>query len=128
MGMLCTVRCEAIFNTHHTVYRSALVGRGEYPEQTPVIIIEPYENFYPKNVKEEEEFRRELLELGSQNEVTREIREIKFYRKFPTDIRHNAKIFREKLKRWVETGKLEEDSGVLVKIGDLIKRGISAFK
>ncbi|MFQ5413824.1 MAG: fatty acid CoA ligase family protein, partial [Phycisphaerae bacterium] len=40
-GMMCTVRCEAVFNAHPAVARSALVGIGPPPRQRPVIIIEP---------------------------------------------------------------------------------------
>jgi hypothetical protein len=35
--------------------------------------------------------------------LTRNVKTIAFYNKsFPVDIRHNSKIFREKLKAWAE--------------------------
>ena len=42
----------------------------------------------------------ELLEIGSRNELTKSIERIHFHPAFPVDIRHNAKIFREKLAVW----------------------------
>ena len=45
---------------------------------------------------------RELLELGNRLELTKEIRTILFHKAFPVDIRHNSKIFREKLAVWAD--------------------------
>jgi hypothetical protein len=53
----------------------------------------------------QELIRRELLELGSRYPHTRDIHKILFHPAFPVDIRHNAKIFREKLAVWT-AGKL----------------------
>ena len=39
-GTLYTIPCEAIFNNHPDVLRSALVGVGKPPNQKPVIIIQ----------------------------------------------------------------------------------------
>ncbi len=39
-----TIPCEAIFNQHPRVFRSALVGVGARGEQTPVIVVEPNED------------------------------------------------------------------------------------
>ena len=44
----------------------------------------------------------ELLEFGNRYPHTRNIRTILFHPAFPVDIRHNAKIFREKLVIWVK--------------------------
>ena len=46
------------------------------------------------------QLRQELLALGAANPLTRDIRTILFHPAFPVDIRHNAKIFREKLAMW----------------------------
>ena len=43
---------------------------------------------------------KELLELGAKFETTRSIQTILFHNSFPVDIRHNSKIFREKLAVW----------------------------
>jgi transposase-like protein len=48
------------------------------------------------------QFVDELLEMGSKYEVTKNIRDVLFYRSFPVDIRHNVKISREKLAQWAE--------------------------
>ena len=46
--------------------------------------------------------RGELLKIGAAHAHTRAIRDIHFHPDFPVDIRHNAKIFREKLAVWAE--------------------------
>jgi len=45
--ILYPVCCEAIFNAHPQVFRSALVGTGKQGKQIPVIIIEPLEGILP---------------------------------------------------------------------------------
>lgn len=98
-GMMFTIPCEAIFNQHPAVARSALVGLGRRTCQLPVIIIELDK---PRRKAEKEKITRELLELGAKSPLTQNIKHVFFYKEFPTDIRHNAKIFREKLKYWAE--------------------------
>ena len=49
---------------------------------------------------DEDTLRRELLALGAAHPHTRGIQTILFHPAFPVDIRHNAKIFREKLAVW----------------------------
>jgi hypothetical protein len=55
-----------------------------------------------KTREEKEQIRQELLELGGNYPHTRGIEKILFHPAFPVDIRHNAKIFREKLAVWAE--------------------------
>lgn len=97
-GLMYSVCCEAIFNAHTQVRRSALVGLGERPAQTPAIIIELHEPKLPQS--ELARIRQELLALGGASELTRAIRTVFFHPSFPVDIRHNAKINREELARW----------------------------
>lgn len=97
---LYSVCCEAIFNQHPAVARSALVGLGERPAQEPVIVIEP-RGPMPKGARVET-LAAELLRLGEAHAHTRHIRRVMFHPSFPVDIRHNAKIFREVLKVWAE--------------------------
>lgn len=99
---LFTVQCEAIFNQHPDVFRSALVGIGPRSSQRPVIIVEPKSGKVPTRVKDAERFAQELLDLGSRSELTRDIKDILFHPSFPVDFRHNAKIIREKLAVWAE--------------------------
>jgi len=86
--------CESIFNQHEHVYRSALIGLGPSEQATPAIVIEPHPQFYPQNREEETAFKRALLDLAKQNEVTQDIDQLFFYKSFPVDVRHNAKIHR----------------------------------
>ncbi len=99
---LFTIPVEGVFNTHPKVFRTALVGVGKPGSQQPVLCVELERK---TNRAGQEQIRRELLELGSRYPHTREIREILFHPAFPVDIRHNAKIFREKLAVWAR-GKL----------------------
>jgi olefin beta-lactone synthetase len=97
-GTLFTIPCEAIFNNHPEVFRSALVGTGEKPNQIPVICIEPEEH-----VKiDKKKIEKELLEIAGKHELTKNIKRVLFCKSFPVDIRHNSKIFREKLTIWAE--------------------------
>ncbi len=95
-GTLYTVCCEAIFNRHPAVKRTALVGIGTPPQQEPVLIVEQH----PEKAMNETALREELREIGAEYEHTRGIGRILFHPAFPVDIRHNAKIFREKLAVW----------------------------
>ncbi len=95
-----TIPCEAIFNTHPDVRRSALVGKGSGRNREPVIIIEP-ENM-DRVTKDRKVFIKELLEIAASSPHTCAIKKIFFYPDFPVDVRHNAKICREELAVWVE--------------------------
>ena len=99
-----TIRCEAIFNQHSTVYRSAVVGMGKPPQQTPALIVEPWPEYFPKDEAATERLLDELFELGQSSDLTNSIkREHMLVREsLPVDIRHNAKIFREKLAVWAQ--------------------------
>ncbi len=100
-GLMLTVCCEAIFNEHPRVHRSALVGIGRHRcRQTPVIVIEPEKGQFPRSAADKQRFASELLELAAKAEHTRNIRTVLFHRSFPVDIRHNAKIRREDLAVW----------------------------
>jgi olefin beta-lactone synthetase len=97
---LFTITCEALFNQHPDVRRSALVGIGSGSHREPVIVIEP-EN---KNriANNSVDFIQELLEIAASSTQTKPIKKVLFYPDFPVDVRHNAKIFREKLAVWAE--------------------------
>lgn len=99
-GPMFTIPCEAIFNEHADVYRSALVGIGPPGAQRPVIIVEPEAGKFPETDRDRERFQSELLELGQASRLTAEIELVLFHRSLPVDIRHNVKIFREKLAPW----------------------------
>jgi acyl-CoA synthetase (AMP-forming)/AMP-acid ligase II len=99
-GVLYTIPCEAIFNQHPKVYRSALVGVGPRGRQRPAIVVETWPEHRPKQTPERETLLAELAELGRAHEHTRAIRDFLLHPSLPVDIRHNAKIFREKLAPW----------------------------
>ncbi|PLX95315.1 MAG: peptide synthase [Desulfuromonas sp.] len=96
---LLTIPTEAIFNTHPEVFRSALVGVGTKGKQRPAICIELEKGI---EKKEQNRIRTELLQIASQNGLNFAAGQILFHPAFPVDIRHNAKIFREKLARWAK--------------------------
>jgi acyl-CoA synthetase (AMP-forming)/AMP-acid ligase II len=93
---LFSVACEGVFNQHKQVRRTALVGIGAIPHQRPALCVE-VEN---EGVVDRSQIRSDLLTLGAACPLTRNVETILFHRRFPVDIRHNAKIFRERLALW----------------------------
>ena len=96
-GTRFTDPCEGVFNTSPRVLRTALVGVQRNGATEPVLCVE-LEAAARK--LSQETIRTELRELGSQHELTRHIRTFLFHPAFPVDVRHNAKIFRDKLALW----------------------------
>ncbi|MEI7731466.1 MAG: fatty acid CoA ligase family protein [Verrucomicrobiota bacterium] len=92
-----TIPCEAVFNTHPDVFRTALVGVARNGGMEPVLCVELES---PARSRKPEELRTELRALGAKQPHTQAIQTILFHPGFPVDIRHNAKIFREKLAVW----------------------------
>ena len=98
--VLYTIPCEAIINEHPDVFRSALVGIGtDSPDhQEPVMIVELRKN----SGRSEKDVLAEVRELSMKSELTKDIQYFLVHPDFPVDIRHNAKIFREKLAIWAQ--------------------------
>jgi acyl-CoA synthetase (AMP-forming)/AMP-acid ligase II len=96
---LFTIPVEGVFNTHPSVFRTALVGIGMTGSQQPVLCVE-LEHKVGK--LEQDRIRTELIKLGSRYPHTKCVQKILFHPAFPVDIRHNAKIFREKLAVWAK--------------------------
>jgi len=90
---------EAIFNVHPEVARTALVGIGTHGQQTPVLCVELLNKV---SRHRRERIRTDLSQLGRNNVMTKSIQQFLFHKSFPVDIRHNAKIGREKLAVWAE--------------------------
>ena len=90
-GPLYTDCCEAIFNMHPQVFRSALIDVGE---SRPAIVVEPERGAYPWRRAEREAFVQSLQALAQSHEMTRQIDTFFFDKSFPVDVRHNAKIHR----------------------------------
>jgi acyl-CoA synthetase (AMP-forming)/AMP-acid ligase II len=101
-GELYSIPCEAIFNRHPRVSRSALVGVGRHGEQTPAIVIEPMRGEFPRSHTNRQKLFNELRELAQAHAHTKTIDHFLLRRSLPVDIRHNAKIIREKLAAWTE--------------------------
>ncbi len=97
-GTLFTIPCEAVFNTHPLVMRSALVGVGVPGGREPVMVIETD----TKNTGQvdHERIAAELSQLARQFPHTAGIRQFLFYPSLPVDVRHNSKINREQLAHW----------------------------
>jgi acyl-CoA synthetase (AMP-forming)/AMP-acid ligase II len=88
---------EAIFNVHPEVFRTALVGIGPSGYQAPVLCVELLGK---PGRHRRERIRTDLFQIAAGNHQTMTIRHILFHGSFPVDIRHNAKIGREKLALW----------------------------
>jgi acyl-CoA synthetase (AMP-forming)/AMP-acid ligase II len=91
-----TIPCEGVFNAHKAVHRTALVGVARNGATEPVLCVEPEKDVSIPRAT----LREELLALGAAQPHTKPIQTILFHKNFPVDVRHNAKIFREKLAVW----------------------------
>jgi hypothetical protein len=98
-GVLFSVPCEAIFNKHPLVRRSALVGVGPPGDRKPVVIVEPASRLSRSKWRN---LAAELAALAKANPRTLTIETFLRRADFPVDPRHNAKINREALAVWAE--------------------------
>ena len=98
-GMMTTEQVEPIFNTHRRVARTALVGVGARGMQTPVLCVE-----LKPGVPDSEwvHVQAELERIAMRDPKTARIHHFLRHPGFPVDIRHNAKIGREKLAEWAK--------------------------
>ncbi|MCD9032493.1 AMP-binding protein [Luteimonas sp. Y-2-2-4F] len=96
-GTLYTEQVEPVFNAHPQVARTALVGVGEAPAQAPVLCVEVRGS---ADAAARNRIAAELREIGARHAHTAGIALFLFHPGFPVDIRHNAKIGREKLAAW----------------------------
>lgn len=101
-AVLFTDPVEGVFNAHPAVRRSALVGVGKRQAQIPVIVVELMADH---RARAGQALASEILDFAHRQAVTQPISRLLFHPDFPVDIRHNAKIFREKLAVWA-AGKL----------------------
>ena len=93
-----SIPCERIFNTHPAVKRSALVAVTKNNMTLPLVCIELRQKPKGSSVK----LFNELKFLAQRHQQTAGINEFLIHQSFPMDIRHNAKIFREKLAVWAQ--------------------------
>ncbi len=95
---LFTEQVEPIFDAHPDVRRTALVGIGPRGAQRPVLCIELWERRKPRSARQRIE--QDLRTIAARHPRLAPIDTFLFHPGFPVDIRHNAKIGREKLAAW----------------------------
>ncbi|AUD59898.1 peptide synthase [Shewanella sp. Pdp11] len=95
-----SIPCERIFNTHPNVKRSALVGVKVANEIEPLICIELDQSLV---CNKSQQLYQDLIAIAEQFIQTQGIRRFLIHPDFPVDVRHNAKIFREKLAVWAQS-------------------------
>src|SRR5258705_12304206 len=89
-GTFFSEQIEGIFNAHPSVYRTALVGVNK----EPILWIQ-----LESGAQDRDKIKRELIGLAKDHMQASQIKTFFFMEKFPTDVRHNSKIIREKLTR-----------------------------
>ncbi|MEM6980399.1 MAG: fatty acid CoA ligase family protein [Planctomycetota bacterium] len=106
-----TIPVESVFNQHDDVERCALVGCGPNGHQVPVLVVQRRPSGLQNQSSTEsknstscsQSLPESLRQLAIRNPLTQLIdRFVIRDEKLPVDIRHNSKIFREKLKAEVE--------------------------
>ena len=103
---LCTEQVEPVFNAHPGIARTALVGIGPMGAQRPLLCVELKRGV---DVKQWPRIVEELRHLADGFVHTAKVEGFLRYPKpFPVDIRHNAKIGREKLAAWASRQALED--------------------
>jgi acyl-CoA synthetase (AMP-forming)/AMP-acid ligase II len=98
-GPLYTEQVEPVFNTVAGIRRTALVGVGELGQQRPVLC---YELEAGTPVDAQANLEAELSAHAVRYPHTTRISTFLRHPGFPVDIRHNAKIGREKLAVWAK--------------------------
>ncbi len=97
-----SIPCERIFNTHSLVKRTALVGIERNGETVPLLCVELNKGTTLTDDTARNIFFAELKVIGAKHQQTVGIVDFLIHSDFPVDIRHNAKIFREKLAVWAQ--------------------------
>lgn len=107
-GTLFTDMVEPVFNQAELVYRTALVGVTRAGVTYPVLCVErlaahhaPPGQLWIKPCMWYHVVN-ELRAFGAKHDHTRVIETFMEYSSFPVDVRHNSKIFREKLAVWAD--------------------------
>ncbi len=102
-GPLYTEQVEPVFNAHPAIRRTALVGVGAAGRQQPVLCYEPLKRAGTDAAPAPGTLERELRAIAAAHAHTAGITQFLAHPGFPVDIRHNAKIGREKLALWAAT-------------------------
>lgn len=93
-GPLHPIMCEAVFNQHNEVRRTALVGISKGTLTIPCLVVERKDGRTKLSKAELTKFEAELAELGAAHKATDMIKTFRLFRNFPVDCRHNIKIDR----------------------------------
>jgi olefin beta-lactone synthetase len=102
-GPMYPAQAEPIFEMHAEVRRCALVSLNVRGRTRPAIVVEPV----GRKAVESGDCRRlarELRLLALEHPATAGIKTFFFKERLPVDVRHNAKIHRLTLTRWVNEG------------------------
>lgn len=96
-GDMYTEQAEPVFNAVAGVRRTALVGVGPPGAAEPVLCVEPEPGPTGQAL---ERIEAEIGVLARHHPHLHAVRTVLFHPQFPVDIRHNAKIVRERLAVW----------------------------
>ncbi|MFA6289697.1 MAG: fatty acid CoA ligase family protein [Opitutaceae bacterium] len=102
-GPLYTEQVEPLFAPHAEVRRAALIGLGERGRQRAALVIEPVSADSIFSSADCRRLARELRTIALRHPHTAGIKLFYFRKKFPVDVRHNAKIHRLALASWAAT-------------------------
>lgn len=92
-----TIPVERVYNVQPQVRRTALVGVQRGGETVPVLCVELNSDTDTENFSE---LVADLIAISEKHDHTHGITTFLQHNGFPMDVRHNAKIFREKLAKW----------------------------
>jgi olefin beta-lactone synthetase len=99
-GPIPTELCEGVFINHPAVARVALIGWADsHGNIHPALAVEPELGRWPRGRRAREALAVELRQLGRELDPARRVQRFFFVRRFPVDVRHNAKIHRLTLAR-----------------------------
>jgi hypothetical protein len=90
-----------VFRRHPRAARCALIGIGGRRGPRPALVVETHVT----DSADARSFARELRRLALQHPHTAPITVFYFRRRFPVDVRHNAKIHRLALAKWACTAR-----------------------
>ncbi|MDR2715613.1 MAG: AMP-binding protein [Coriobacteriaceae bacterium] len=97
-GRMYPIPCEAVFNQHERIRRTALVGPSIGGRIVPSLVVEMKDG----STTMTENLLRELREIRDAHEHTKPIERFYLKKSFPVDVRHNIKIDRTLLRTWAE--------------------------
>jgi acyl-CoA synthetase (AMP-forming)/AMP-acid ligase II len=95
-----TEQVEPLFASHPEVNRVALIGLGARGHQREALVVEAVSKESTFSSSDCRRFARELRAIALKHPHTAGIKLFYFRKKFPVDVRHNAKIHRLALARW----------------------------